>query len=161
MLCCWPPAATAIGIAQFATSAPAWADPFLRSRFTVCVALGLRFFPIAALLALRLWGRSPPSWALAAAVHGVPPAVYLRRVVVPFLIPGVLVAFVLVALLAAADVTTVLILHPPGEASIPLSIFTVMANAPERVVATMCLAYLCAAAAILWMGWYVIDRQVR
>jgi ABC-type proline/glycine betaine transport system permease subunit len=46
-----PPALTALGLVQLAAAAPAWADPFLRSRFTVCVALGLRFSPVAAVFA--------------------------------------------------------------------------------------------------------------
>jgi ABC-type Fe3+ transport system permease subunit len=55
----------------------------------------------------------------------------------------------LASLLAAADVGTVLLLHPPGEASLPLAIFSVMANAPESLVASLCMAYVLAAGALL------------
>jgi ABC-type Fe3+ transport system permease subunit len=58
-------------------------------------------------------------------------------------------SFALVALLASSDAGTVLLLHPPGEASLPLSIFTVMANAPEAVVASLCLVHLLATVAVL------------
>src|SRR5262249_11310604 len=125
-----PPALGSLGFIQWGTQAPSWMDTLLRSRLTVCLALGLRFFPVAALLSLRAWGSMPASWALAAGVHGVSLDRYLWKVVWPFLLPSQAVAVLLVALLASADVSTVLLLHPPGEASFPLAIFTVMANAP-------------------------------
>jgi len=56
---------------------------------------------------------------------------------------------VLVALLASADAGTVLLLHPPGERSLPLAIFTVMANAPEAAVAALCFVYVVATIAML------------
>jgi ABC-type Fe3+ transport system permease subunit len=144
-----PPALIALGLVQLGTAAPAWADPMLRSRMTVCIALGLRLFPVAAVLGLRAWASMPVSWASAASVSGVPLGVYLRRVVFPFFVPTGMVALLLASLLAAADVGTVLLLHPPGEASLPLAIFSVMANAPESLVASLCLAYVLVAGTLL------------
>ena len=57
------------------------------------------------------------------------------------------------SLLATADVGTVLLLHPPGHTSLPLAIFTVMANAPEAQVASLCLLYFLAAAGVLGLAW--------
>jgi hypothetical protein len=65
---------------------------------------------------------------------------------------------VLASLLASADVGSVLLLHPPGEASIPLAIFTVMANAPERTVAALCLVYLVAASLAVSAGLHFVRR---
>jgi ABC-type Fe3+ transport system permease subunit len=154
-----PPAVAALGLIQLATAVPAWMDPFLRSRLTVCVTLGLRFFPIAAVLGLRAWGSTSAAWALAAAVHGVSVMTYLRRVMLPFLLPVGAVATLLVALLATADISTVLLLHPPGESSLPLAIFTVMANAPESLLASLCLVYVAAAAGLLAAVWTLAGRQ--
>lgn len=145
----WPAAATALGTVGAAAPAPAWLDPLLRSRLTVCIVVGLRLLPVSAVLALRAWGAMAPSWARAAALHGVPLSTYLRRVVWPSIWPSAACSFVLVGLLASADVPSVLLLHPPGEASLPLSIFTVMANAPEQTVAALCMVYLVAALAAL------------
>jgi len=80
---------------------------------------------------------------------------YLWRVTFPVLLPAGAVAVLLVALLATADISTVLLLHPPGAQSLPLAIFTVMANAPESLVATLCLAYIAAAAGLLVSLWTV------
>ena len=154
-----PPAFTALGVVQLATAAPAWADPLLRSRFTVCVALGLRFLPVAAVLSLRAWGSTSATWVFAASVHGVPLGTYLRRVLLPLFLPVGGVSLLLVGLLATADITTVLLLHPPGESSLPLAIFTVMANAPETLVASLCLVYVTAAAGLLTVVWTIAGRR--
>lgn len=154
-----PSALTALGIVQMATGAPAWTDPFLRSSVTVCGALGCRFFPIAAVLSIRAWGSTSASWTMAAAVHGVSLGRYLWKVVVPAVLPVVAVAALLVSLVATADVGTVLLLHPPGRGSLPLSIFTVMANAPESLVATLCLLYVGVAAAFLLAAVTLMRRR--
>lgn len=144
-----PPTLAALGVVHLAASAPAWTDPLLRSRLTVCFFLGLRFFPLAAVLGIQAWARSSPSWTWSAALHGVPLGLYLRKVVFPFLGLSLAVSISLVALLAAADVDTALLLHPPGEPSFPLVILTVMANAPESLVASLCLLYVGSAAGLL------------
>lgn len=148
-----PPALPALGVIQLGTHAPAWTDSLLRSKATVCLALGLRFLPVALFLGLRSWATMSPSWALAAGVHGVPFAKYFFRVVLPHLAPASATAFLLVALLSTADLTTVLLLHPPGASSLALSIFTVMANARESLVASLCVSYFGLAAAMLVAGW--------
>jgi ABC-type Fe3+ transport system permease subunit len=154
-----PPALNALGVVQAAAQAPAWLDPLLRSRGTVCLVLGLRFVPVTTLLGLRAWGSMPPSWTLVAAVHGVPVGKYLGKVVVPFLLPTAAVAMLLVALLALADIGTVLLLAPPGESSLPLTIFTVMANTRESRVAALCLVYGGLALVFLTAVWAVVGRR--
>ena len=83
---------------------------------------------------------------------------YLLRVVLPVLLPTLTIALLLVALLATADVSTVLLLHPPGASSLPLTIFTVMANAPETLVASLCLAYVAVAVGLLGTLLLLADR---
>ena len=144
---------------KIASDAPAWSDIILRSRLTVCLVLGLRFFPVAAVLVLRAWNSVSSSWTLAAAVAGVPLRRYASRVLLPVLAPGLAMACVLVALLATADVGTVLLLHPPGHASLPLTVFTIMANAPEARVASLCLLYVVLAGGVVFAGWSIARRM--
>lgn len=148
-----PPSLNALGIIKIGTLIPAWLDPLLRSRFTVGMTLALRFLPIATILAMRAFGATSPSQALVASVHGVPLSLYIRRVLGPILLPTALLSGVVVALLATAEVGTVLLLRPPGADSLPVQIFTVMANAPESLVAALCFFYIAGAAAILLIGW--------
>lgn len=154
-----PPALPALGFVHLSAQAPDWSDPLVRSEATVCLALGLRFFSVAALLGLRAWGAMPASWALAGAVHGVPLGRYLLRVVLPHLLPAAGASLLLVGLLATAEVGTVLLVHPPGRASLPLAVFTVMANAPEALVASLCLLYIALAAGVLVPVWTMAGRE--
>lgn len=156
LLLALPPALPALGLLRWSGQVSAGIAPLFHSRLTVCLALGLRFLPVAALLSLRGWAATSPSWALAAGLHGVPLRRYLARVQAPRLAPATGTALLLVALLATADIGTVLLLHPPGSRSLPLAIFTIMANAPEAVVASLCLVYVLGAGAfltaLLWLG---------
>lgn len=147
-----PPSLGALGWIHLAGVSPASLDPALRSQFTVGLALALRFFPVVTLFAMRSLGTTSPSWASVAAIHGVSLSVFARKVLATWLAPAVITAALLVVLLATADVSSVLLLHPPGKGSLPLAIFTVMANAPESLVGAMCLAYVGGAAMLLGLG---------
>lgn len=147
-----PPAFGALGFIHLGTAAPAILDPVLRSRLPVGFNAAIRCLPIVAIFAMRSFGTSSPSWANIAAVHGVRLPVYLRKVLLPWLVPSLLVAGVLSALISTSDVTSALLLHPPGEGSFPLAIFSVMANAPESLTASLCLLYLGAALAVVILG---------
>jgi len=144
-----PAAAPALGLASLAAAAPPWADPVLRGALMVGVALGLRFLPVAALLMLRAWSSTAPGWFEVAALHGISLRAFAGSILLPALAPGLLLSVALVGLLAASDVVTVLLLHPPGRPSLALSIFTVMANAPEATVAALCVVYGAAAGALV------------
>ena len=141
-LFCLPPALPALGAVRIATVAPHWLDPILRGSAGVCLAQGLRLAPLAVILLLRAWGATAPSWTQAAAVSGVGLTTFLRRVLLPVLGPAMAISGLLVALLASADVGSVLLLAPPGRSGFALRIFTVMANAPQALVATLCCIYV-------------------
>jgi iron(III) transport system permease protein len=153
-----PPSLGALGILQARSFLPGVLDPLVDSRLIVAGALALRFAPVAAVFALRSWGATSPSWALAAAIHGVPFPRYTLRVLVPSIIRSAVMGALLVGLLAASDIVTVLLLHPPGEATFPLAIFTIMANAPESLVASLCLLYV-AGAGVLLIGITAMTRH--
>ncbi len=143
LLLTMPPALGALGTSYAATSAAAELDWLLRGRLTVAVVLGLRFLPVAAVVMMRAVGTLSPSWTDAARVHGVSRGRFLLRVILPLLAPAVLVGVLLVMVLAAADITTTHLLQPTtSRPSLPLAIFTVMANSPEGLVASLCLIYL-------------------
>lgn len=144
-----PSALPALAFVQLSGSAPAVFDWLLRSELTVALCLAMRLAPMVAVFAMCAFGASSPSWALAAAVQGVSPWRFARRVLVPWLARALVPAAVLAALVAIADVSTHLLLHPPGHSSLALGIFTIMANAPEALVASQCALYLALAALVL------------
>jgi iron(III) transport system permease protein len=156
-----PPALVALGFVFAGSDAPAWADPLLRSRLTVSLAMAARLYPVALVLGMRTWRTFPSSWSAAAAVHSVRLRTFLGRIVGPMFAFPAGTALLLVGLLATADVGTVLLLHPPGQASLPLTIFTVMANAPESLVASLCLVYAAAAIMALVVIYRIFWRCAR
>lgn len=134
-----PAVLPALGWIRLANVAPEWLDWLVRGRAAVCAVLAWRLLPVAFVLALRRWTAFSPLWHMAAAVHGVPQWIFLRRVILPHQAPGIALAVALVGLLACGEIGITLLLHPPGEASLPLAIFTIMANAPETLVTALCL----------------------
>lgn len=156
-----PPALSALGWIYAGSVAPASADPLLRSRITVALQLGFRTLPVAALVAIRAIAALPPAWAEAAALHGIGLLTFTRRIFLPAIIRALCAAAMLSALLALADVGSVLLVAPPGAGSFPLAIFTVMANAPESLVASLCVGYVAAMATVLATGWQVLQRAER
>ena len=158
-LLCLPPVLADLGVVRMAAVAPAWTDDILRSRFTLCLMLGLRLVPVATVFMLRSWASSAPSWTHAAAVHGVSLQRFLGRVMLPHLAAAASAAFLVCALLSIADTGTALLLYPPGAPSFPLAIFTVMANAPEAFVASLSLVYVGITAVLLFAAWGLVERR--
>jgi iron(III) transport system permease protein len=149
-----PPMLLALGFVRGVAHLPAWTDPVARGRPAVCLALGMRFFPVAALMALRSWGTMSPSLARAAGVHGVPLGRYLWRVVLPVQRRAVVAAMLLVGLLATAEIGMVLLLYPPGEESLPLHIFQIIGYpAPSSRLAALCVIDLALAVGLLALAW--------
>jgi iron(III) transport system permease protein len=149
-----PPMFLALGYVRGVAHLPAWTDPVLRGRLGVCLALGVRFFPVAALLALRSWGTMSPSLARAAGVHGVPLSRYLWRLVLPLQRRAIMTAVLLVGLLATAEIGMVLLLCPPGEESLPLHIFQIVGYpAPSSRLAALCAIDVALANGMLVLSW--------
>jgi ABC-type Fe3+ transport system permease subunit len=134
-----------------------WLIPW-SGRATLGFALALRGLPLAILFALRAVGSMPPSWSDAARVHRVPRATFFARIALPWCSRWAFPAAAVAALLATAEVGTVLLLHPPGHASLPLAVFTIMANAPEALVAMLCLLYVTLALVLAVTGQQIIRR---
>ncbi len=150
-----PSVLPALGWIRLANVAPAALDGLFRGQFAVCAVLAWRFLPVAFVLVLRRWTAFSPSWLMAARVHGVPALTFFRRVVVPHQASGWLLSVMVSGLLACSEISITLLLHPPGEASLPLAIFTVMANAPDALVAALCLLYLALMVPPCWMALHL------
>lgn len=156
-----PPSLGALGLTYLATAAPRSLDPLLRSDFTVAWALGLRFLPIATVTLMKSLGSLSPSWFDAAHIHGVPGLMFFRRVTLPLMLPGLAVALLVVAVLSAADISTTLLLQPPGKQSLPVAIFTIMANSPEGFVASVCLTYILGVVVLMFCGVGVFRWRMK
>ena len=137
-----PPSLHALGFAGMAAQLPKSFDWFMRGGNAVGIAFGLRLSPIPALFCLRAWSVMPESCHHVAALHGVPAFQYLWRVALPQLATAMAGSALLVALISVADVSSTLLLLPPGAGTFTSRIFGVIDNASERMLSGLCVVYV-------------------
>lgn len=140
-----PTSLHALGILSITHELPAFLDPILRSRWRVGCTLGLALSPIPTVACL--WARAglSPRQEEQAALHRIGSVRFASRVLVPQVLPAVLASALAVAILAVAEVSSTLLLQPPGETTFPGRLFSMMDNASERLVASLAAVYLGAA----------------
>lgn len=98
-----------------------------------------RFIPVAA-LALAASTRSVPvSHEEAAAVGGAGWLRTMRLIVLPQIRLGMAAAWVIAFVLAFGELGVSILVAPPGEATLPIRIYTIIANTPSSHVAVLAL----------------------
>lgn len=98
-----------------------------------------RFLPVAALLLAAAVRRIPVSHEEAAAVSGAGWLRTMGGVVLPQLREGLMVTWLLVFVLAFGELGVSLLIAPPGEATLPIRVYTLIANTPAPHVAALAL----------------------
>jgi len=154
-----PSSFVALNVIEWAANLPASWDWLFRGRFLVAAVLAFRFFPIATLLIVKRYATISPGWFDAAKLSGVSRIRFYYQVIIPFLAPALALSVLIITLLATAEIGTILLLRPPGEDSFPLAIFTVMANASEVKVASLCFVYFMISALSLTILWSALGRK--
>ncbi len=108
----------------------------------VAFALGLQWLPLAALLLAPAFAALPASWNDRRRLTGMSRPRFARCVLAPVLAPWLAMAAFCCALLSLADVTSLMLLQPPGATAFTSHVFAVMDNSPEIIVASLCAALL-------------------
>lgn len=98
-----------------------------------------RFVPVAALILAASVRYVPLSHEEAAAVGGAGWLRTVGRIVVPQIWLGVATAWVITFVLAFGELGVSILIAPPGEATLPIRIYTMIANAPSSHVASLAL----------------------
>lgn len=98
-----------------------------------------RFTPLAALAMAASFRRVSASHEEAAAVSGAGWGRTMTRIVLPQVRLGLLVAWVIVFTLAFGELGASVLVTPPGESTLPIRIYTLIANAPPSQVAALAL----------------------
>jgi len=114
-----------------------------------------RFLPIAVLILAAAMRYVPASHEEAAAVSGAGWLRTMARIVVPQTWLGVATAWVITFVLAFGELGVSILVAPPGESTLPIRIYTIIANTPASNVASLALfqalvilAPLCVLAAV-------------
>jgi iron(III) transport system permease protein len=98
-----------------------------------------RLVPVAALALAASIRYVPVSHEEAAAVSGAGWLRTMWRIVLPQIRLGLLVAWVIAFVLAFGELGVSILVAPPGEATLPIRIYTIIANAPSSHVAALAL----------------------
>lgn len=98
-----------------------------------------RFVPVAALILGASMRSVPVSHEEAAAVGGAGWLRTMTEIVLPQIRLGVAAAWVIAFILAFGELGVSVLVAPPGEATLPIRIYTLIANTPASHVATLAL----------------------
>jgi iron(III) transport system permease protein len=98
-----------------------------------------RFVPVAALAVAAAIRYVPTSHEEAASVSGAGWLRTMTRIVVPQIRLGLAAAWVMTFVLAFGELGVSVLIAPPGEATLPIRIYTIIANAPPSHVAGLAL----------------------
>src|SRR5262249_44635860 len=112
-----PASLTALGTLVFFTKLPSIFDLVTRSGCAVAIANGIRFAALVTVLCLLAACRFPKSQGDAAQLHAVPLWKWIWHVVLPHMRSTLTACILLAALLSVAEVSTTLLLQPPGQAT--------------------------------------------
>lgn len=98
-----------------------------------------RFVPVAALILAASTRYVPTSHEEAAAVSGAGWLRTMTRIVLPQIRLGLAAAWVIAFVLAFGELGVSVLVAPPGEATLPIRVYTIIANAPPSHVALLAL----------------------
>ncbi len=131
------------------------------SPLMVIMAGALRGLPLAALALTSAWRQLPAEVEEAALVEGASPAMTRRRVVAPLLRPGLVTAWALACYRALTDMETAVLVHAPGDDTLPVRIYTLQHDGQAGHVAALSLMLVGLVLLLALGGWLVGGRLGR
>jgi iron(III) transport system permease protein len=121
-----------------------------------------RFVPVATLILAAATQTVSVSQEEAAAVSGVGWFRTIREIVLPQLRVGIVAAWVVAFVLAFGELGASILVAPPGEATLPIRVYTIIANTPSSHVAVLALLQsLVVFMPLAALGAYVSFREAR
>src|SRR6266542_2299580 len=117
---------------------------FYASPAMIVLAYVARFLPVTALILAASVHQVPYSTEEAAEVAGVPWTKSFRRVIVPQIHGGIAAAWVAVFIFAFGELGATVLVTPPGESTLPVRVYTLVANAPASEIASLALIQIIA-----------------
>jgi iron(III) transport system permease protein len=109
------------------------------SQIIVIIGYIARFVTIAALILAASVRQIPESFEEAAEVAGGSWPRTFAQIVLPNMRPGLVAAWLVAFILAVSELGTTVLVAPPGESTLPLRVYTLIANTPSSEVAALAL----------------------
>lgn len=104
----------------------------------VILAYLAQYTAITSRITLATLGNLPQSLEEAAQMTGARWFARIRHVVLPAAFPGVAVAWLIGFIFCLRDLGASMLVYPPGQDTLPVRIYTIMANGAPSLVAAMC-----------------------
>ncbi len=146
-----PGTVLAIGIIQLWNNR--WTAFIYGSMWIIIIGYIGRYYFVATRILLIQLGSIPDSMEEAAQLAGAGWAQRVRSILVPLSKRGIVAAWLCTFLFCLRDTDITMLIYPPGGDTLPVRIFTVMANGRPELVAALCLLMVASAlipAALLW-----------
>lgn len=118
---------------------PGWMGAVYAGPLIVVIAYLARFVPVAALMLAASMRQVPVSFEEAAEVAGAGWPRIFTLIVLPQIVAGIGAAWVVVFIFAFGEIGTTVLVAPPGESTLPIRIYTMVANTPSSKVAALAL----------------------
>ena len=109
----------------------------------VVIAYLARFVPVATLILAAIVRQVPVSFEEAAELPGAGWFRIFTRVVLPQIKTGVAATWVVAFIFAFGELGATILVAPPGESTLPVRIYTLIANTPSSEVAALALTQVC------------------
>jgi iron(III) transport system permease protein len=110
-----------------------------KSMAIIVIAYLARFVPVAALVLAASVRQIPISSEEAAEVAGASWLSTFTRIVLPQIRTGLAAAWVVAFIFAFGELGATVLVTPPGESTLPVRIYTMIANTPASTVAALAL----------------------
>ncbi|MGQ0762669.1 MAG: ABC transporter permease [Acidobacteriota bacterium] len=131
---------TVVGVGLIALwNRPGWLGSIYSSPAIIVVAYLARFVPVAALILAASVRQVPTSFEEVAEVSGASWPRTFARIVVPNIWTGIAAAWVVAFIFAFGELGATILVAPPGESTLPVRVYTLIANTPPSEVAALAL----------------------
>lgn len=131
-----------------------------RSPLIIVIANLARFVAVSALILAAAVRQVSPSLEEAAEVSGASWPRAFTRIVFPQITASIAAALVVSFIFAFGELGATVLVAPPGESTVPVRVYTLIANAPSSQVASLALmqAFIVLMPLIVF-GWFARDRK--
>lgn len=122
----------------------------------VILAYLAQYTVLTSRIMLATFGKISPSLEEAAQMTGAPWLARISHVVVPAALPGVIAAWLIGFIFCLRDLGASMLVYPAGQDTLPVRIYTLMANGAPNLIAALCvilvfITLLCLAILGLWL----------
>jgi iron(III) transport system permease protein len=104
----------------------------------VIIAYLAQYTALTSRIMLATLGNVPQSLEEAAQMTGAPWLARILHVVVPAALPGVIAAWLIGFIFCLRDLGASMLVYPPGQDTLPVRIYTLMANGAPNLIAALC-----------------------